>query len=682
LEILLPNKGFCNLVSIPLDKFKGDTLGLHRAAKLVARANYRQTIVDLRDGILQEAWHLNNEHLHLCGVSLMGVATRPDMSSYDYRRLERTATAAAYSMAKELGTAYPKNVTTIKPEGCAIGTNTVLTDRGLKTYEELLKYSTNSDTEWKSVDGFKALGSNKPLIKVFDNGVKEVVKITTSYGFEQTCTLNHPWAVKGNGWVPAGDLSVKDILEVDTSCKMVNNVVNLTIPEVLKGAKPGLTLPEVLSSDFSWLLGFYFGNGTYDKTTNRFGFCSEYEHILVKLSGIVEDLFSIEGTSIDKVDGKSMYTYSFTSVDIAELFRLNALFKYAEGSDSINAIPELVRTSKHSILGFLAGLIDSDGCITKNGVTKLIKISTTHQLFSESIQDSALSCGILLSRSHISRNTTKGRVEYDCTIQSTSVFDQECFNTIKGMSYKVSANKLPDTKWRHDGGRKMSIYVKSLEILETPVQTYGIEVDEVHWYLASGGIKSHNTQSKCYDSTEGMHKPLGRYIFNNVAFSIHDPLLNLLKAANYNVFNHPYDSTAALVTFPVEYKDVHFQKVNGIDVNMDTAIDQLEAYKKLMDSYCQQNVSCTISYSVDETEDIVEWLYNNWDNYVAVSFLFRNDPTKTAKDLGYPYLPQEVVTKEDYEAYVAKLLPVDLEAANSSEELLDDGCANGVCPIR
>lgn len=110
-EILLPNKGFCNLVSIDLLKFRGDVLGLHRAAYIIARANYRQTIVDFRDGILQESWHLNNEHLRLCGVSLMSIAGRTDMQSYDYRRLERIVTSAAYSMADELGLPYPKNVT-------------------------------------------------------------------------------------------------------------------------------------------------------------------------------------------------------------------------------------------------------------------------------------------------------------------------------------------------------------------------------------------------------------------------------------------------------------------------------------------------------------------------------------------------------------------------------------------
>lgn len=285
-EILLPNKGFCNLVSIDLLKFKGDVLGLHNAAKIIARANYRQTIVDFRDGILQEAWHLNNEHLHLCGVSIMGAAGRLDMHSYEYRRLERTVTSAAISMAEELNLPLPKNVTSIKPEG---------------------------------------------------------------------------------------------------------------------------------------------------------------------------------------------------------------------------------------------------------------------------------------------------------------------------------------------------------------------------------------TQSKCYDSLEGMHKPLGRYILNNVAFSKYDPLLEKLRSANYNVFNHPYDDSATLVTFPVKNDGVEFDIVDGKEVNLDSAVKQLEVYKELMNSYCQQNVSCTISYSVEETDEIVDWLYHNWDSYVAVSFLFRNDPSKTAADLGHPYLPQEVTTKEIYEAYVSKLLPVILD---------------------
>ena len=39
--------------------------------------------------------------------------------------------------------------------------------------------------------------------------------------------------------------------------------------------------------------------------------------------------------------------------------------------------------------------------------------------------------------------------------------------------------------------------------------------------------------------------------------------------------------------------------------------------------------------------------------YIATAFLPRPDPTKTAADLGHPYLPQEVVTAEQYAAPIA-----------------------------
>jgi ribonucleoside-triphosphate reductase (formate) len=305
-EILLGNKSFCNLTEVDLHKFHGDSAGLRRAIHLAARANYRQTCVNLRDGILQEAWHLNNAFLRLCGVGLTGIATRPDLKAYDYAELERTATAAAYAMADELGLPRPKNVTCVKPSG---------------------------------------------------------------------------------------------------------------------------------------------------------------------------------------------------------------------------------------------------------------------------------------------------------------------------------------------------------------------------------------TLSKIMDTTEGVHKPLGKYIFNNVVFSKFDLVVPKLRGAGYRVFDHPFDKESVLVTLPVCWDTVQFDKVNGMEVNLESAIGQLERYKMLMLSWCQQNVSATISYDPSEVPAIIDWLLLNWDNYVGVSFLFRNDPTKTAADLGYLYLPQEVVTKAVYEEYTARLVPFEMDETTVSDTL-DDDCASGACPIR
>lgn len=306
-EILLGNKSFCNLTETDIAKFKGDTAGLHAAIRLAARANYRQTCVNLQDGILQESWHLNNYFLRLCGVGLTGIAMRPDMGSYDYEYLKRTATGAAIGMANELCLPAPKNVTCIKPSG---------------------------------------------------------------------------------------------------------------------------------------------------------------------------------------------------------------------------------------------------------------------------------------------------------------------------------------------------------------------------------------TLSKIMDTTEGVHKPLGKYIFNNVQFSKHDPVVDKLRQANYRVINHPVDDSGVLVTFPVMWDGVPFDEVDGKEVNVESAVIQLERYKLLQTSWNQQNTSVTISYDPTEVPAIIDWLLDNWDCYVGVSFIYRTDPTKTAKDLGYLYLPQEVVTEQDYQDYIKTLSEVDLNNTNSFDEILDAECATGACPIK
>ena len=195
-------------------------------------------------------------------------------------------------------------------------------------------------------------------------------------------------------------------------------------------------------------------------------------------------------------------------------------------------------------------------------------------------------------------------------------------------------------------------------------------------------VKPSGSLSKIMDTTEGVHRPLGKYLFNNITFSKHDPLVPMLREAKYKVIKKPSESDSVLVTFPVAYEDVKFTEIDGKFVNIETAVEQLNRYKLMMENYVDHNCSVTISYDVEEVPLIIEWILENWDTYVGVSFIYRNDPTKTAADLGYAYLPQEVVTEEIYSEYAGSLLPVDLDAGNSLLELEDADCATGACPIR
>ena len=201
-------------------------------------------------------------------------------------------------------------------------------------------------------------------------------------------------------------------------------------------------------------------------------------------------------------------------------------------------------------------------------------------------------------------------------------------------------------------------------------------------------VKPSGTLSKVMDCAEGAHKPMGKYIFNNVRFSKYDNFVRELREAGYRVVDDPTSPDAVLVTFPVAYDGVEFDAVDGVEVNLEPAVDQLARYKVLMDNYVDHNCSITVSYDPVEVPAIKDWLLKNWNTYVGVSFLYRNDPMKTAKDLGYEWLPQEVVTKETYDAYVKNIRP--FETAVSSRRVneivsdvdLEADCATGACPVR
>jgi ribonucleoside-triphosphate reductase len=191
---------------------------------------------------------------------------------------------------------------------------------------------------------------------------------------------------------------------------------------------------------------------------------------------------------------------------------------------------------------------------------------------------------------------------------------------------------------------------------------------------------------------EGIHMPLGKYLFNNITYSKHDPLVGRFQTAGYDVIEKPFEPESVLVKFPVKYASVpftrtHVERKNGtveeVEINTESAVQQLEWYRLLQETWCEQNVSNTVSYDPSEVPGIIDWLLDNWECYVGVSFLFRNDPSKNAEDLGYAYLPQEVTTKEAYDRYVSRLKEIDYTGIDMrDEEVVEAACATGACPVR
>lgn len=188
-------------------------------------------------------------------------------------------------------------------------------------------------------------------------------------------------------------------------------------------------------------------------------------------------------------------------------------------------------------------------------------------------------------------------------------------------------------------------------------------------------VKPSGTLSKIMDTSEGAHRPMGQFIFNAITFSKSDPLVGKLSDAGYRVFENPLQADGVAVVFPVEFPPQA--------VRRETAVEQLERYKLLANSYTDHNCSITVSYSPEEIGEIGDWLDRNWDSYVGVSFLPRVEVGKSAEELGYPFLPQEIVGEKRFHEYASSLKPLVSDEIEGSVELLDiEECEGGVCPVR
>ena len=115
-----------------------------------------------------------------------------------------------------------------------------------------------------------------------------------------------------------------------------------------------------------------------------------------------------------------------------------------------------------------------------------------------------------------------------------------------------------------------------------------------------------------------------------------------------------------------------------------TAVEQLETVARLQREWSDNAVSVTVMYSKDELPAVREWLDQNYhDKIKSVSFLLRSDH-------GFKQAPLEALTKEEYEAEVARLTPIDpdklaeavLRQTTAAEMADAEDCAKGGCPIR
>lgn len=191
-------------------------------------------------------------------------------------------------------------------------------------------------------------------------------------------------------------------------------------------------------------------------------------------------------------------------------------------------------------------------------------------------------------------------------------------------------------------------------------------------------IKPEGTLSQLPTVSNGVHYSHSPYYIRRVRINSHDPLVKVCEELNYPTFPEVGQSeencTTRVVEFPVK---APFGKTKS-DVS---AIEQLETYKMFMEEYVEHNCSITVHVRNNEWDDVEEWIWNNWDDVVAVSFISLDDNF-------YKLLPYETISEDEYNRRVSEMKPftphllTKYEQSEIGSDVGNDGCEKGVCPIR
>ena len=191
-------------------------------------------------------------------------------------------------------------------------------------------------------------------------------------------------------------------------------------------------------------------------------------------------------------------------------------------------------------------------------------------------------------------------------------------------------------------------------------------------------IKPEGTLSLLPTVSSGVHYSHAPYYVRRIRISASDPLCRVCEDLGYPVFpevgQDPETCRTKVVEFPV--------KAPAGKVKADvSAIEQLEGYKMFMEHYVDHNCSITIHVRDNEWDEVEDWVWEHWDDVVALSFLSYDDNF-------YELLPYEAITEEEYEERRKKMRPFNpslISKYEHEETELDIGgadCANGVCPVR
>lgn len=215
------------------------------------------------------------------------------------------------------------------------------------------------------------------------------------------------------------------------------------------------------------------------------------------------------------------------------------------------------------------------------------------------------------------------------------------------------------------------------ELKEVAVETNKTWADHfgINQSAAVTCVKPEGTTSQLVGAASGIHPRYAPHYIRRVRQDAKDPLTQFMIDQGFPHEVDFYNGNAMVFSFPIDAPE---GAMCGDDLH---AIDQLEHWKMVQDSWCEHKPSITVTVREHEWPDVGAWVWKHFGDMSGVSFLPHSDHT-------YKQQPFEAVSKEKVEE-LRNSMPSDIdwmdlkeyESEDHSVDTRELACSAGACEI-